>query len=464
MLSIINCDETRNLLVYAPAESAATGYANKATYDVLTDYFTDPDYSSYYSNPTTYRTVADATSTNGSIYGHLVMDGKIAKNDHLLVDKEDFNCPIAFQFDNKHRMWYQRKPEDHEYVDFMKGWQGISIPFSAELVTTNVKGEISHFYSGSEVSKNNTNTKIGHEYWLREFKDITVVEEGEPKVAKASFLYPEATGGNSKTVENTFLWDYYYKNSTVHNQKDYNLDTYQTYYEKSRTYSSYPLLTAAVPYIVGFPGETYYEFDLSGNFQAQNTAVTIDKLGKQIISFVSDTGISIGVSDDETKDGVLHSKSGNGKDYSFTFKPSYMNMSLNAGTNNYTLDTAGDSYDKVPATGDATKVNAFRPYFIATSAANAGSRKMAPERILFGGDFEGLEGEPISTLDGDLEIYVKDHKVVTTSHLKEATTVRIISVSGVTMANYVLQPGETVETPIRVEGAYIVNKKKLLVK
>ena len=464
LLSIINCDETRNLLVYAPAESAATGYANKATYDVLTDYFTDPDYSSYYSNPTTYRTVADATSTNGSIYGHLVMDGKIAKNDHLLVDKEDFNCPIAFQFDNKHRMWYQRKPEDHEYVDFTKGWQGISIPFTAELVTTNVKGEISHFYSGSEVSKNNTNTKIGHEYWLREFKDITVVEEGEPKVAKASFLYPEATGGNSKTVDNTFLWDYYYKNSTVHNQKDYNLDTYQTYYEKSRTYSSYPLLTAAVPYIVGFPGETYYEFDLSGNFQAQNTAVTIDKLGKQIISFVSDTGISIGVSDDETKDGVLHSKSGNGKDYSFTFKPSYMNMSLNAGTNNYTLDTAGDSYDKVPATGDATKVSAFRPYFIATSAANAGSRKMAPERILFGGDFEGLEGEPISTLDGDLEIYVKDHKVVTTSHLKEATTVRIISVSGVTMANYVLQPGETVETPIRVEGAYIVNKKKLLVK
>ena len=464
LLSIINCDETRNLLVYAPAESAATGYANKATYDVLTDYFTDPDYSSYYSNPTTYRTVADATSTNGSIYGHLVMDGKIAKNDHLLVDKEDFNCPIAFQFDNKHRMWYQRKPEDHEYVDFMKGWQGISIPFSAELVTTNVKGEISHFYSGSEVSKNNTNTKIGHEYWLREFKDITVVEEGEPKVAKASFLYPEATGGESKTVDNTFLWDYYYKNAVVHDQKDHNLDTYQTYYEKSRTYSSYPLLTAAVPYIVGFPGETYYEFDLSGNFQAQNTAVTIDKLGKQIISFVSDTGISIGVSDDETKDGVLHSKSGNGKDYSFTFKPSYMNMSLNAGTNNYTLDTAGDSYDKVPATGDATKVSAFRPYFIATSAANAGSRKMAPERILFGGDFEGLEGEPISTLDGDLEIYVKDHKVVTTSHLKEATTVRIISVSGVTMANYVLQPGETVETPIRVEGAYIVNKKKLLVK
>ena len=31
-------------------------------------------------------------------------------------------------------------------------------------------------------------------------------------------------------------------------------------------------------------------------------------------------------------------------------------------------------------------------------------------------------------------------------------------------ANYVLQPGETVETPVQTNGVYIVNKKKLLVK
>ena len=464
LTSIINCDETRNLLVYAPAESATTGYANKATYDVLTGYFTDPAYGDYYNiedKPEEYRTVADATSTNAAIYGHLVKSNLKATNDHLLVDKEDFNCPIAYQFDGTHRMWYQRKPEDHEYVDFTKGWQGISIPFTAELVTTDDKGEITHFYSGSETSKNGTGTKIGHEYWLREFKSISEEGTAPDVVAKASFLYPTATV-NSKTVDNIFLWDYYYKNTAVHNQKDENKDTYQTYYEKSRNYTGYPLLAAATPYILGLPGETYYEFDLSGNFEAQNTAVAIDKLGKQTISFVSNTGIEIGVSDDETA-GVTQSLEGTNKNYSLTFKPSYMNENLTAGTNNYTLDIAGDSYDKVPTTGAATKVSAFRPYFTAT-VTTTNSPKMIPERIMFGNDYSGLEGEPIATLDGNLEINVEGHKIVATSHLKNATTVRIINVSGVSIANYVIQPGETVETPVSIEGVYIANKKKLLVK
>jgi hypothetical protein len=141
-----------------------------------------------------------------------------------------------------------------------------------------------------------------------------------------------------------------------------------------------------------------------------------------------------------------------------------MNMSLAAGTYNYTLDADGDSYDKVPTSGEATKVSAFRPYFTATVTPTTPSPKMIPESILFGNGYSGLEGEPISTFDGDLKIYVRGHKIVTTSHLKEATTVRIINVSGVTVANYVIQPGETVETPISIEGVYIVNKKKLLVK
>jgi hypothetical protein len=482
LLSIVNCDETRNLLVYAPKdkESAETGYVNKATHDVLTDYFVDPAYSDYYSNPTTYRTVADATSTNTSIYGHLVTatltNGYLtATNDHLLVDKEDFNCPIRYQFDGTHRMWYQRKPEDHEYVDFTKGWQGISIPFTAELVTTDVKGEITHFYSGSETSKNDTNTKIGHEYWLREFKGIS--EESETVnattkyFAKASLLYPTATDGN-KRVENTFLWDYYYENSAVHKQKDENKDTYQTYYESARTYSSYPLLTAATPYILGLPGETYYEFDLSGNFEAEHTAVAIDKVAKQTISFVSDTGIGIAVSDDEIdkmiEEFTTKTLEGTSKNYSFTFKPSYMNENLEAGTNNYTLDTDGDSYDKVPATGDATKVSAFRPYFTITANAKSPSPspspKNVPEYIVFDNDYSSMEGEPQIALDSSLEIYAKDHKIFTTSHLKEATTIRILNVAGITYANYVLQPGETVETRVNIDGVYIVNKKKLLVK
>ena len=457
--SITNCDETKNLLAYAPAETAKSGYANKTTYGVLTDYFVDPAYSTYYDKDESYRTVADATSATSSVYGHLVKatltNGLLtATSDHLLVDKQDFNCPIAYGFDGTHRMWYQRKPEDQEYVDHTKGWQGISIPFTAELVTTNDKGEITHFYEGSATSAN-SDKKIGHEYWLREFNSIAEEGTAPSIVARGSFLYPSNSIG-SKNFTNTYLWDYYYKNADVHNQKDKNSDFYQTYYNSSHNYSGYPLLAAAKPYIIGFPGQTYYEFDLSGNFEARNTAVAIDKLGKQTITFASNTGISIGVSD-----GEMGGKKVTCNNHDYYFKPNYMNTNLETGTNSYTLNSEGSSFVKV--TGDAVKVSAFRPYFMAT-AGTSGSRRMLPGTILLGGDYNGLEEEPISTLGGGLEIYVKDHRIIATSHLKEPVVISIMNVGGITLANYVLQPGETQETRVQNTGVYIVNKKKVFVK
>jgi hypothetical protein len=108
------------------------------------------------------------------------------------------------------------------------------------------------------------------------------VAETTTYFAKASFSYPAAAVDNkTKTVGNTFLWDYYYKNEPVHNQQDENKDTYlqyRQYYNSERTYANYPLLSAAVPYILGLPGQTYYEFDLSGHFEAHNTAASIARL------------------------------------------------------------------------------------------------------------------------------------------------------------------------------------------
>jgi hypothetical protein len=470
LIGITNYDETQNLLVYAPAETAASegSYANKATYDVLTSYFQEPQYSDYYSADN-YRTVADASSVTSSIYGHLVLDGKIAKSDHLLVDKQDFNCPIAYKFDNSHRMWYQRKPEDQEFVDHTKGWQGISIPFTAELVTTNEKGEITHFYEGSATSAN-SDSKIGHEYWLRELNDLTeetvTINNTPTLVAKGSFLYPKNSTG-SKNYTNTFLWDYYYKNTELHDQKDRNSDIYQTYYNSSHNYSGYPLLAAATPYIIGFPGQTYYEFDLSGNFKADNTSVSIPELGKQLVTFASNTGITIEVSDDENKD-VTKTLEGTNKNFTFTFHRNYRTQNL--GTSAYTLNPDGSRYDKVTdeggsaVSGGATSIP-FRPYFTASSVAkSAGARQMMPEYIYFGGDFNGLEEETTTILNGGLEIYAKNHKIITTSHLKSPVTITIVNVSGITYANYVLQPGETQETRVQNSGVYIVNRKKLLVR
>jgi hypothetical protein len=457
LTSIQNCDETQNLLVYAPASSGESGYVNAKTHGVLTDYFVDPVYNEYYdvegsmfADGKEYRRVEDATAV--SVNGHLVQSDLVATNDHMLVDKQDFNAPIAYDFGANFLMWYQRKPADNEYVDLTNGWQGISIPFTAELVTTNQKGEITHFFNdGGENSK-------GHEYWLRELTNNSEMElkSGETSVLLADFHYPSAVSG-SKTVGNTFLWDYYYKNESVHNQKDKNSDTYlqyRQYYKEARSYAGYPHIANATPYILGLPGHTYYEFDLSGKFEAQNTAVAISRIGKQTITFASNTGEHIGVSDNE----LIGTKvTYGGNDY--YFKPSYMNKSLEADNGNYALNANGNSYVKV--TGGEKIVNAFRPYFTASVAS---SRKFMPESIALGGNHNGLEEEPTSTLEGDLNIYVKDHKIITTSHLKEPVTICIRNVGGVTLVNYVLQPGETQETRIQNTGIYIVNKKKVFVK
>ena len=240
-------------------------------------------------------------------------------------------------------MWFQRKPE--LFVDRSKGWEGISLPFTAELVTTNQKGEITHFFNGSLTSKNDTGTKIGHEYWLRDYKGGLEYVTAD-HVVKANLSYPssaesdyEAPVGGTKddimsvvwnktgqdAVTNTFLWDYYYKENN-RNRKDANNDEYQTYYNSTREFSDYPLLTQGLPYIIGFPGVTYYEFDLSGSFTASNTATPITKLDPQVITFASATGTSINVSDAEKK-GVTYKETNT----QYTFRPSYLNETLTCG-------------------------------------------------------------------------------------------------------------------------------------
>ena len=518
LTAISNCNETQNLLVYAPAAAPASegAYANATTHTVLTSYFSDPAYTDYYDNNDGYRLVAENTAT---LYGHLVQSDLTATNDHFLVDRQDFNAPLAYTFDGSHRMWYQRKPLDAEFVDLTKGWQGISLPFTAELVTTDVKGEITHFYGGSASSANGTGSKIGHEYWLRSFNNI-VEESGD---AIGTFSYPSAGDGSTvvnKSVTNTFLWDYYYKNEPVHNQKDANADTYlqyRQYYNGTRTHASYPLLTAATPYLLGLPGQTYYEFDLSGKWEAKNTAVAITKLAKQTVTFASDAGITIGVSDTEMEGKkVTYS----GTDY--VFKPSYMNEQLENGS--YVINSTGDAYVKLNSghaawiteseahtfaddealttwmaanyklytnaegTTEATTANntevtyykhtgetsvndthhvtpaqsAFRPYFTATASGGSVKRQL-PGAILFTRAGDEFEQGPESALDGTLEIFARGRTIVTRSHMTEPTTVRIVNIGGITLANFVLQPGQTIETPVQAHGAYIVNKKKIFI-
>lgn len=442
LLSISNEGETPNLLVYAPSADV-----NAKTLEVLTDYFVDPVYTSYYTDDK-YRKVAAASAS--SVHGHLVQSNLKAVNDHLLVDKRDFNCPISYQFADDKRMWHQRTPD--LFVDLTNGWEGISLPFTAELVSTQQKGEITHFYSGSR-SIDGNGTKIGHEYWLREYIGGSV-DPSNANIFKATLNYPTASG-DAKQVDNTFLWDYYY---SLNAQQDANTDTYQTYYQSGRSLANYPLLANGKPYIIGFPGKTYYEFDLSGEWTAKNTAAPAPaQLNKQVISFVSKPAITIGISDDE-----LLAVSQN--DYSFM--PNYMSKKETG----YLMNAAGSSFDKTPTGGSATVP--FRPYFVTVASPSPAPRRAAAETIVFDRTDSSfaIGDDPSDELAGELRFSVKPRKLVTSSTLRKPADVQIYSTSGVVISSFTIQPGETVETDINTSGVYIVRaaggryQKKLAVR
>ncbi len=432
---------TQNLLAYTPKADIA-GSKTAQTNSVLTAYFHDPAYA---ETNTTYRNVAVQNTTG--IRGHLVQQMTTTKAaggeyeyqaqvDHLLVDRQDFNAPMPYTFAADKRMWYQRRPDN--YAQGAVGWEGVSLPFQAELVTTQDKGEISHFYDGSEV---------GHEYWLREYKG-KLSEDAE--TVTANMEYP-AAGSNEKNYTNTFLYDYYYSKDEFHDLN--NPDQYQQqYYASAHTWNDYPYSVAGRPYIAGFPGAKYYEFDLSGNFLPLHRInnETITNPGAQTITFASPAGASIAKSDREISDGKASADN-------YIFTPSYLNTETAAGS--YVLNSAGSSFDKTDA---ETTVGAFRPYFTKSSGAKA-------RRIVFGktptnvGDVD-KKAHKSSNTDGELIIYAQNGQIVVESTLADATEVRITTASGIQIKQFTIEPGQTIATPVTSHGVYIVNRQKLMVR
>ena len=425
LTSINTNGQTANLLVYAPVKSA-----NQQTFNVLNKHFVEPAFDDYYDDNDPYRRVAAAPLS--AVVGHLVQGNLKATGDHLLVDKQDFNCPIAFEYDGSHRMWYQRTPDN--YVDDKKGWEGVSLPFSAELVTTPDKGEITHFYKESTT---------GHEYWLREFRGGNI-SSSDNKVFVGNFEKPDAglAGSKSKAYTNTFLWDYYYSKdqSWDKNEDDY----HKTYYSESHTYNAYAYAAAGTPYLIGFPGSRYYEFDLSGEWMPENRYqnVTIASPGRQSVTFASAVDATIGVSDDE----LVQAKA-NG----YAFVPVYQTTTLDAGKA-FLLNADGSSFDKSAQT--VTTVP-FRPYFVQTSNGTRGI-----EQIIFGDDQSSFNaenhGDPSKGVGGTLNIYAKKGKIVVESSLSYTTDVRVVTPAGVTVASFAVKSGETVEVNADFSGMYVV--------
>ena len=243
----IKDEVTQNLLVYTAADN--TSKKNEA-YDIVHQAL---DY--------------DEKTQEGSIQGHhIVKTGETYATPFLhLVERtannensegwtcknNDFCVPLEFSVTN--HAWYVRKPM--LYAENTTGaWEGISLPFTVQKAEASLNGEITHFYE-----KDN----LHHEYWLRGLTGVNDTEK------TATFKRPgtkEELFWNESA--NAAIWNYQFSNSffvNTYKDKAYRWDA-DSYYANDHEYQDYIPLTAGVPYIVRFPGEHYYEFDLSSKF------------------------------------------------------------------------------------------------------------------------------------------------------------------------------------------------------
>jgi hypothetical protein len=209
----------------------------------------------------------------------------------------------------------------------------------------------------------------------------------------------------------------------------------------------------------------YFEFDLSGNFEPQNryNATAIEKLPAQVITLVSNTGVTVNVSDTELQSNKVTADS-------YTFMPSYLNEELTEG---YVLNNDGSAYTAL--SGSTTKkIQAFRPFFTKTTAGTGGNAP-AFHQITFSREIASLQDKDIvpdlsDNIAENINISSRRGKIVVTSEMRDEADVQIYTTSGMLIDSYNIKPGETIETRVNISGIYIVQTadgvytKKLSVK
>ena len=444
---------TQNLLVYTAADD--TSKDNEA-YDIV-------------HQALNY----DEKTQEGSIQGHhIVKTGETYATPFLhLVERtannensegwtcknNDFCVPLEFSVTN--HAWYVRKPM--LYAEKTTGaWEGISLPFTVQKAEASLNGEITHFYgtpTEDELANPATNTHtLHHEYWLR---GLTGVDE---TAKTATFQRPGKTAGLfiSETA-NAAIWNYQFSNSFfVNTYKDlaYRWDA-DSYYANNHEYKDYVPLAAGVPYIVRFPGEYYYEFDLSSKFY---NSLLNKKEDPQTITF---NAYGLASEEPQKKAIVIPITAdmktvSNGYAHQGTFAAKKV---ANGGI--YAINAEGTEFSN---TATSQTVMPFRTY-LTTESTNAGARSSAVPSVIRISETTGIDRiEPEINGNDDTpageSLYIRPigaHRVRIESTY--ATQLQVFSTTGQLYRILDVRPGTATYSGFP-DGIYIFGKAKVLVK
>lgn len=408
-----------------------------------------------------------------TIYGHHIFknnadDGYTTSLLHLVertpedknsegdkCENNDFCAPIPFTVTN--HAWYVRKPMYYA-EDATGAWEGICLPFTAQKVMASLNGEITHFYgtpTEEELDNPATNTHtLHHEYWLR---GLTGVNETEKT---ATFQRPDTTAGLFMNESaNAAKWNYQFSNSFFGNTyKDwaYRWDA-DSYYAKGHEYQDYIPLTAGVPYIIRFPGERYYEFDLSSKFY---NSILNKKEDPQTITFHAyankepqNRAIVIPITADmkTVSDGYAHRGTFAAKEVA------------NGGI--YALNTEGTAFSN---TATSQTVMPFRTY-LTTESTNAGARSSEVPSVIRISETTGIDRiEPEINGNDDTpageSLFIRPigaHRVRIESTY--STQLQVFSTTGQLYRILDVRPGTATYSGFP-DGIYIFGNRKIMVK
>lgn len=395
-----------------------------------------------------------------TIYGHHIFknnadDGYTTSLLHLVertpedknsegdkCENNDFCAPIPFTVTN--HAWYVRKPMYYA-EDATGAWEGICLPFTAQKVMASLNGEITHFYGDKY---------LHHEYWLRGLTEVNTTNN------TATFQRPGTTAGLFMNESaNAAKWNYQFSNSFFGNTyKDwaYRWDA-DSYYAKDHEYQDYIPLTAGVPYIIRFPGERYYEFDLSSKFY---NSILNKKEDPQTITFHAyankepqNRAIVIPITADmkTVSDGYAHRGTFAAKEVA------------NGGI--YALNTEGTAFSN---TATSQTVMPFRTY-LTTESTNAGARSSEVPSVIRISETTGIDRiEPEINGNDDTpageSLFIRPigaHRVRIESTY--STQLQVFSTTGQLYRILDVRPGTATYSGFP-DGIYIFGNRKIMVK